>query len=98
MENTATLQEEYLVYTKNILPQLARQQKWVVYYDHCFQRIILDNLFQMRWYDAIERRPAYKQLSFEQLQQAVLLAKNIEKYGDEYLRQLNAKSLEWRKK
>ncbi len=98
MENTVTLQDEYLAYTKNILPQLARQQKWVVYYDHCFQRIILDNLFRMRWYDAIEKRPAYKQLSYEQLQQAVSLAKDIEKYGNEYLRLLNAKSLEWRKK
>ena len=98
MENTATLQDEYLTYTKKILPQLARQQSWVVYYDHCFQRIILDNLFQMRWYDAIEKRPAYKHLSHEQLQQAISLAKDIEKYGDEYLRQLNAKSLEWRKK
>ena len=98
MDDITTLQEEYLTYTKYILPQLARQKKWVVYYDHCFQRIVLDNLFQMRWYDAIEKRPAYKQLSEEQLQQAIAIAKDIEKQGDTYLRQLNAKSLEWRKK
>ena len=98
MNTITTLQDEYLTYTKTILPQLARQQKWVVSYDHCFQRIILDNLFQMCWYDAIEKRPAYKQLSQEQLQQALMLAQNIEKYGDDYLRQLNTKSLKWRKK
>ena len=98
MNDIETLRDEYLTYTKKILPQLARQHKWVVYYDHCFQRILLDNLFQMCWYDAIEKRPAYKQLSVEQLQQAITLAKSIEQCGDEYLRQLNTKSLEWRRK
>ncbi len=98
MDDIETLRNEYLTYTNKILPQLALEHKWVVHYGHCFQRIVLDNLLGTCWYDAIEKRPAYKQLSQEQLQQAVALAKSIEQRGDEYLRELNAKSLEWRKK
>lgn len=98
MDTTETLQEEYLHYTKIVLPQLARQNKWVVSYDHCFQRIVLDNLFETCWYAAVKERPAYKHLSEVQLQQAIAIAKDIERYGNEYLRELNTKSLTWRKK
>ncbi len=98
MDTIQTLQEEYLHYTKDVLPQLALQNKWVVSYGHCFQRIVLDNLFQTCWYNVVKERPAYKQLSEAQLQQAIAIAKDIERYGDEYLRELNTKSLTWRNK
>jgi hypothetical protein len=96
--DTITLQEEYLTYTKKILPSLAQQHHWVVRYDHCFQRIILDTLFGACWYDKVKQRPAYKQLSSKQLQQALRIARDIERDGDEYLRQLNVQSLQWRNK
>ncbi len=96
--DTTTLQEEYLAYTKKILPNLAQQHHWVVYYDHCFQRIILDTLFGACWYDNVPKRPVYKQLSEEQSQQAINIARDIERNGDEYLRQLNTRSLQWRNK
>ena len=93
-----TLQHQYLVYTKEILPHLARQHKWIVHFDHCFQRIILDNLFHMPWYNAVQERPAYKHLTDEQLAQALELAKEIEQKGNHYLILLNENSLHWRGK
>ena len=62
-------------------------------------RVILDNLFLDCWYNHLDRRlRAYKQLSNQQLQEAIALAEKILREGDEALRPLNAASLRWRGK
>lgn len=81
-----------------MLPQLAGQGRFPVRYNHCFARIVLDNLFGCCWYEALNRNgPAYKQLTEEQLEQAIALAESVISQPDKYIHQLNQNSLRWRK-
>lgn len=99
MDITA-LRDRYLELTNRTLPELAKQRSFPVRYNHCFQRIILDNLFGRCWYEALDRQrgPAYKQLTVEQLQQSITLAEAIIERSDQYIHQLNQNSLQWRGK
>ena len=82
-----------------MLPNLANQRRFPVRFNHCFQRIILDNLFGRCWYEVLDRRqPAYKQLTEAQLEQAIQIAEQISDRADEYLWQLDRSSLQWRGK
>lgn len=100
MERLTQLRSQYLELTNHVLPQLAVSRNFPVRYNHCFQRIILDNLFGCCWYKVLERKqePAYKQLTEEQLEQAIALANSIIAQPDSYLQQLNQNSLNWRGK
>lgn len=90
---------EYFRLTRDVLPERARAGRWVVRYDHCFQRIILDHLFGAPWRERLAAgAPAYKQLTDEQLARACDLARRIEREGDALLRELNRASLAWRGK
>jgi hypothetical protein len=94
------LRHQYLELTNQTLPQLAATRRFPVRFNHCFQRIILDNLFGRCWYDVLDRRqgPAYLQLDQTQLEQAIGLARHIMTEPNSYLEQLNRKSLGWRGK
>ena len=94
------LHEEYLHLTNEVLPSLAKQRKFPVRFNHCFQRIILDNLFGCCWYDVLDKNKgaAYKQLNKNQLEAAISLAKQIISQPDEYIQELNYNSLLWRGK
>ena len=82
------------------LPQRARAGNWVVREDHCFGRIVLDSTVGGCWYDVLDRRrsPAFAQLDDDQLAAAVALAERILAEGDPLLRELDARSLQWRGK
>ena len=88
------LVEEWLQLTREAMPALAKKRRWPVRFDHCFQRILLDNAVGGRWYDHIAR-PAYRNASDAQLKQAIALGKAAIK-GDEDLAALNRNSLKWR--
>ncbi len=93
------LQEKFLELTNNVLPSLAEKDNWPVVHNHCFQRIILDNLFGECWYNhLISGIPTYLQLNREQLEQAISIASRIQCYGLPYLNALNLNSLSWRGK
>jgi hypothetical protein len=100
MERLNQLRSQYLELTNRLLPRLATSRNFPVQHNHCFQRIILDNLFQCCWYEALKRgqEPAYKQLTEEQLERAIALADAIITQPDSYLHQLNQNSLHWRGK
>jgi len=95
---TADLVSRYMVLTKEVMPQMARETgiDWPVRNDHCFQRIVLDNLCGGPWFDHLAR-PAYKHLSRDQALRAVELCEAIID-GTENLFELNGKSLSWRGK
>lgn len=80
------------------MPALAKSKKtlWPVRYDHCFQRIVLDNICGGVWYEHIAR-PAYKHLTLEQALCAVQLCDDIIAETVD-LAELNRKSLAWRDK
>jgi len=98
MDNLSQLRARYLELTNQVLPKLALQQRLPVRYNHCFQRIILDNLFGCCWYEVLNRKngPAYKQLTEEQLEQAIAIAEAMIAQPDEYTQRLNQNSLHWR--
>jgi hypothetical protein len=98
--NLDQLRNRYLQLTNQMLPALANTRQFPVRFNHCFQRIVLDNLLGCCWYEVLDRgkEPAYKQLSEEQLEGAIALAESIISQPDEYLQHLNQNSLEWRGK
>ena len=88
----------YIHLTKKVLPTLAKKKSpdWPVYEDHCFQRIVLDTIFEGVWYDHL-KRPAYKHLTNKQAKLAIELCEDIIN-GKANLYQLNQQSLSWRGK
>ncbi len=99
MDRLNQLRDRYLELTNQILPSLAERRHLPVRFNHCWQRIVLDNLFGRCWYEVLDRNtPAYKQLNQAQLEQAIALAEALINQPDEYAAELNRSSLGWRKK
>lgn len=98
--NIEELRQRYLELINQELPGLAKQRQFPVRFNHCFARIILDNLFARCWYEILDRKKgaAYKQLSCPQLQQAIAIAEAIIERPDSYIKDLNQNSLRWRNK
>ena len=95
----AELEQDYLALVKERLPALARTEGWVLRADHCFGRVLLDHAVGGCWYDVLDRRrPAYRQLTDEQLASAVALGGQLIAHGDLLLRDLDDQSLRWRGK
>lgn len=99
MDKLSQLRNRYLELINRVLPSLAGQREFPVKYNHCFGRIILDNLFGCCWYKVLARRQsAYKQLSEEQLEKAIAIAEAMITQPNKYIHQLNQNSLRWRQK
>jgi hypothetical protein len=98
IQDIDVLRQEYLRLTNAHLPSIAGERHFPVRLNHCFQRIILDNLFGGCWYDFLEKCkiPAYKQLNPAQLQQAITIAQNLCDRSNDYIVTLNQLSLKWR--
>jgi hypothetical protein len=98
--NIEQLRARYLKLINEKLPAQAKQRSFPVRFNHCFARIILDNLFNCCWYEKLDRKEgaAYKQLSPEQLYKAIDIAEAIIDRPDTYIQKLNQKSLHWRGK
>jgi len=95
------LRELYINLTGRILPRLAKEDGWIITSDHCFQRVVLDNIFGDIWYNHLDKnseKPAYKQLSKDELVSAVRISREMEKNGRDYVEKLNTKSLKYRGK
>jgi hypothetical protein len=95
------LRRTYLRRVKTDLPAAAEAsaEPWPVTLDHCFMRIVLDNLLGRCWYDVLDRRkPAYMQLSAVQLHDAIRLADAMLTGGVGRVRALNDASLRLRGK
>ena len=92
------LRVRYLCLINEQLPQKAKQVSMPVRFNHCFARIVLDNLFEGCWYDHLSRKlPAYKQLNEEQLMKAITIAEEM-LFDPKTVNQLNQNSLRWRGK
>lgn len=91
------LQNRYLALIDKTLPELAKNthRHWPISEDHCFARVVLDNICQDVWYNKISA-PAYQHMSQQQLNEAITLCENIQN-GRVDLHLLNRRSLDWRK-
>lgn len=103
MSKLSTLQAAWTELYKTRLPQLAKardgaQDKWPVYLDHCFARIILDNAVgrDQPWAGVV-KAPATKNMTEQQLQDAIHLGNEIAE-GKADLVELDERSLELRGK
>nr|WP_255654672.1 hypothetical protein [Alishewanella maricola] len=90
--------DQYRYLTQFIMPKeaLDKRHDWPIKHDHCFQRVVLDNVCNGAWYDYI-KQPAYRHLSAAQAQAAVKLCEDI-LAGEVDLHCLNKRSLRWRQK
>lgn len=91
------LRAEYDRKVHDLLPAQAQSSEgWPIHADHCFARVVLDNLFQDVWYDHVNGRPAYKHLSQDELQRAIDIADRMLAGGKPVVTALNENSLQWR--
>ncbi|MGB3711937.1 MAG: GCN5-related N-acetyltransferase, partial [Erythrobacter sp.] len=56
------LEAKWFELTRSMMPAIAKERDWPVRFDHCFQRILLDNACGGPWRDHIEA-PAYANAS-----------------------------------
>lgn len=94
-----TLLDRYKSLIDTDLPLAANSRSpsqpiWPVHLNHCFGRIILDNICQRPWREVI-RAPAVKHMNLGQLERAVKLGEEILS-GEADLGQLNRESLSMR--
>ena len=95
---TERLRVRYLALINHQLPEKAKHVSLPVRFNHCFARIVLDNLFEDCWYNHLSRKqPAYKQLNETQLEKAIALAESMLEHP-ERVSGLNDNSLSWRGK
>lgn len=93
----AARRERYLALVHERLPAAAHHaDDWPIRHDHCFARVVLDNVFEGIWYDHVDGRPAYEHLSFDDLDAAVDLAEHMLQSGALLVTELHEQSLLWR--
>jgi hypothetical protein len=96
-DDLTALREEYLRRVTEDLPERARERgDWPIDRDHCFARVVLDNLFGGEWSDHVDGSPAYERLSADELRAAVAIADRMLAEGRPAVEALNRRSLGWR--
>ena len=90
------LEDRWFDLTRKQMPDLATVRGWPVRFDHCFQRILLDNAVGAKWRDVIDA-PAYRNASDAVLERAIALAEAVIS-GEADLVHLNNHSLAFRGK
>ena len=95
MAELEALRRRWLELVRTELPEAARNRPdWPVRLDHCFARIVLDNLCGRPWREVLPP-PAYKALNREQLEAAIAVAEAV--LADKAdLAALNVRSLQLR--
>lgn len=91
-----SLEANWFALTREKMPGAAEGRKWPVRFDHCFQRILLDNACGRPWREVIAA-PAYRNAPDDILQKAIELGEAA-LCGDADLASLNHRSLELRGK
>jgi hypothetical protein len=98
-DDLSELRAEYKRKVNKELPEKAQNRDgWPIHLDHCFGRVVFDNLFGDEWYSHVDGRPAYKYLTRNELQQAIEIADRMLEDGKPAVEELNENSLRWRGK
>ncbi|WP_271078221.1 GCN5-related N-acetyltransferase [Aurantiacibacter sp. MUD61] len=96
MSDHEPLEQRWFALTREQMPAAAPEKDWPVRFDHCFQRILLDNACGQPWREVIAA-PAYRNADRKLLEQAIALGERA-LAGDEDLTELNRTSLRLRGK
>ncbi|WP_236687855.1 hypothetical protein [Jannaschia aquimarina] len=91
------METRWLDLTRRQMPEAAAERGWPIRFDHCFQRVLLDNAVRGVWYDAITGRPAYRHAPADILVTAIELGEAA-LAGRADISDLNRRSLTWRGK
>jgi len=96
-ENIEELRTRYKLLVEHDLPKQA-ESHWPIHLDHCFGRVLLDNVFGCNWHDEFEttHMTAYRNLSADQLRHAIALGQRMIDGGAPVVDALNYNSLRWR--
>jgi hypothetical protein len=97
---TKLLQREYIELTNEAMPSIATNKRRPLRFNHCFQRIILETLFQDCWHNHLDRSsriPTYKQLTKPRLLQAMDIVQQMIS-SPETIKEYNCNSLTYRNK
>ncbi|MEN0110107.1 MAG: hypothetical protein AAF805_05240 [Planctomycetota bacterium] len=98
-EDRYALQDRYLELTRELLPRAAERGGWRLRENHCFMRVLLDDVCGDAWRRVLDPRlVAYKQLTNAQLRHVVSLGERVLAEGEPLLATLNRQSLRWRGK
>ena len=93
-----TLKDQLRHQANETFPAAARSGNYPVRFNHCFLRIVYDNLLGDRWQNVLAKgTPAIHQLDEEQLTEALRIGRSIID-DPERCRALNRRSLGWRGK
>lgn len=93
-----TLKDRLRQLANTDFPAAARSGDYPVRFNHCFLRIVYDNLFGGKWQEALSNgKPAIHQLTEEQLTAAIELGERLID-DPAHCRLLNERSLRWRGK
>lgn len=93
----ADLRGRYRTLVHERLPAAAREAgTWPIRHDHCFARVVLDNVFQDEWYDHVDGEPAYEHLSADELADAIDIAERLAERGAPLVEDLHERSMRWR--
>lgn len=92
------LKDQLRTLANETFPAVARRDKYPIVFNHCFLRVVYDNLFGQKWQEVLNpKKPAIHQLSETQLRRAIALGNEI--IADRQTCEiLNRRSLEWRGK
>lgn len=94
------IEELQLKFNNNInsLTEKAVTEQWCIKHDHCLRRIIYDYIFKDDWRKHCNKKPVYKYLTKEQLNEGLELIRKLHTCNKEYVALLNYASLKWRNK
>jgi hypothetical protein len=93
--NRLQLLERWRNLMNDMLPNMARQNRWPISQNHCFMRVCLDTSFGGPWYNFV-KPPASRHMTDKQLQAAIAVAEQIVETPT-LLPELNRQSIERRK-
>lgn len=97
MSRRADRAAEWLTLMRTRLPEAAEDRDWPIRLDHCFGRVIYDNVLGHRWDRVLtEDAPAYEQMTDDRLDDCVRMAHAILNGPDQLLHALNDRSLAYR--
>lgn len=92
--NITELRERRRTLVSKRLPMAAQQAgSWPISHDHCFARVVLDDVLAARWDNYLKGSPAYKHLSTNELEAAIDLAERMCERSEPLVETLHERSL-----
>ncbi|WP_198661641.1 hypothetical protein [Lewinella sp. IMCC34183] len=96
-DRTDHLRRELLELANDHFPAAARRGGYPIVHNHCFLRVVYDNLFSEKWQRVLDpKKAAIRQLDETQLRRAIDLGKQV-LADPATCKILNERSLRWRR-